>query len=123
MYYYKFNCPFYRQRPGGFPGGPMGPGGFPGGPGGPNRPPMGPPPSFTPEKPKSFDGIQTKAVDPGSIRPCRFRFVYIWPERGRPFWMFVTFVGPRSVAGWRWNGFSWSYFGIDINRIDSFMCF
>ncbi|RXM57763.1 hypothetical protein [Clostridium tetani] len=120
MYSNEFNYPlmseFYRQKPGG-------PGRPPQGPGGVNRPPTGPPPSFTPQRPQAASNAQILAVDPGSIRPCRFRFVYIWPERGRPFWMFITFVGPRSIAGWRWTGFSWSYFGIDLNRIDSFVCF
>jgi hypothetical protein len=33
-----------------------------------------------------------------------------------------VFVGRNSVAGWRWNGFRWVYFGVDLRRIDSFVC-
>ncbi len=102
---------------GGFPGGP--PGGFPGGgfPGGPQAPTL-PPPQFVPQMP-----IQSFAVDPGAIRRCLFRNTYIWLNNGEQFWFFPTFVGARSVAGFRWFGFFWAYFGIDTNRIRSFTCF
>lgn len=80
--------------------------------------PPGPPPAQTP-----LLGPSVKAVDPGAIRPCRFQFVYIWPSRGRPFWAWLTFVGPRSVAGFRWDGNRWRYFGMDLRQIDSFQCF
>ena len=84
-------------------------------------PPQGPPPSFVPAQ---RDGdISIRAVDAGAIRPCIFRFVYIWLENGRQFWAWLVFVGPRSVAGWRWNGFNWVYFGTDLENINSFMCF
>ncbi|HBS44831.1 MAG TPA: transporter, partial [Paenibacillus sp.] len=33
------------------------------------------------------------------------------------------FVGRNSVAGFRWFGLFWGYFGIDLNRIRSFTCF
>ncbi|NLP00165.1 MAG: transporter [Clostridiaceae bacterium] len=81
-------------------------------------PPSGPPPAFIPQMP-----IGTFAVDPGAISNCLFRFTYIWPFQLRPFWFFPTFVGPRSVAGYRWNGFSWNYFGIDLREIRFFQCF
>lgn len=141
------NCPYSRQffpgppsgrppsgpgRPPSGPGrppvGPGGPGmGGPGGPGGggQGRPPSGPPPSFTPNQAQlqSQGGIGVKAVDPGSIRRCRNRFVFIWPRRGRGFWAWLTFVGPRSVSGFRWNGFFWVYFGMDLRNISQFICY
>ncbi|GIO23311.1 hypothetical protein [Oceanobacillus sp. J11TS1] len=83
-----------------------------------NQPPMGPPPNFVPQK----QNVQTFAVDPGGIRYCRFRFTYIWPNHGRGFWAFPTFVGRNSIAGFRWNGFRWVYFGMDLNSIESFQC-
>ncbi|MGJ9459548.1 hypothetical protein [Oceanobacillus sp. CF4.6] len=117
--------------PGGFPGGPGGfpggPGGFPGGPGGLGGPPGSgqqtgapttPPPSFTPTQSQ----FQTYAVDPGGIRGCLFRFTYIWLRRDA-FWFYPTFVGRNSIAGFRWTGFRWVYFGIDLDRIESFQCF
>lgn len=136
----EFVCPFLRQGPfnqfippfgPGFQGPPSGapfgpPSGAPFGPpsGGPFQgPPSGPPPDFVPQQ-AGPGGIGIQAVDPGSIRRCTFRFVYIWPERRRRgFWAFLVFVGPRSVAGWRWNGRRWVYFGMDIRRIDSFECY
>lgn len=119
--------------PGSFPGGPGGgsgqfpgglpPGGvgtFPGGQGsgGTNQPPSGPPPSFTPQQPQA----QLFAVDPGAIRGCLYRFTFVWTNSGN-FWFYPIFVGRRSVAGYRWSGFRWVYFGIDLDRVQSFQCF
>ncbi|MFD2639196.1 hypothetical protein [Piscibacillus salipiscarius] len=105
--------------PGGFPGG--GPGGFPGGLGqGPSGPPQGPPPSFTPQQGGQY-GVQ--AVDPGSIRGCLYRYTYVWLDNRQRFWFYPTYVGRRSVSGYRWTGFFWVYYGVDLRRIDSFQCY
>ncbi|MHB1393887.1 MAG: hypothetical protein ACYCYE_12600 [Clostridia bacterium] len=120
------NCPLYRQRPpvpGGF--GPQFPPPFSGqGPGfGPSDgPPSGPPPAITPQL-AGPQGIGIQAVDPGSIRRCRYRFVYLQLRNGREFWAWLTFVGRRSVAGWRWTGYRWVYFGISLRQIESFYCY
>ncbi|MGN8770864.1 transporter [Paenibacillus barengoltzii] len=109
--------------PGGFPGG--GPGGFPGTPGGAPggapggiQPPTSPPPQFVPQM-----QVGTFAIDPGGIRRCLFRNTYVWLNNGEQFWFFPVFVGRNSIAGFRWFGFFWGYFGIDLNRIRSFTCF
>lgn len=105
--------------PGGFPGG--GPGGFPGTPGGAPagvQPPASPPPQFVPQM-----QVSTFAIDPGGIRRCLFRNTYVWLNNGEQFWFFPVFVGRNSIAGFRWFGFFWAYFGIDLNRIRSFTCF
>jgi hypothetical protein len=85
------------------------------------------PPKFTPQKPSyqmnKVGGPTTKAVDPGAIRPCTYRFVYIWPKRGRGFWAWLTYVGRMSASGFRWNGFRWVYFGMDLRSIDHFQCY
>lgn len=116
--------PPFQGGPGGpGPGGSGGPGRPPGRPpmGGQDRPPSGPPPTYVPQRPRpQRPGIY--AVDPGAIRPCTFRYVYIWLENGRQFWAYLVFVGRNSVSGWRWNGFRWVYFGVDLRRIDSFVC-
>lgn len=109
--------------PGGPSFGPSGPPQFGPPAGGTSGPPSGAPPSFIPSQTASLQGPGALAVDPGSIRPCRFRFVYLWLDNGQQFWAWIVFVGPRSIAGWRWIGFRWVYFGIDINRIDSFVCY
>lgn len=86
-------------------------------------PPTAPPPSFTPNKSTvKAGGISTKAVDTGSIRPCLFRFTYIWQTNRRSYWTFLTYVGRKSIAGWRWMRFRWVYFGLDLRKIDSFYC-
>lgn len=120
-YYENRQQPPFQQAPGQFniPAGPFG--GFPfGTQGGQFGPPPGPPPTVTPQITQDI-GVQ--AVDPGAIRRCLFRFVYIWLTTGQSFWAWLVFVGPRSVAGWRWTGFRWVYFGIDLNYIASFQCF
>ncbi|WP_164214443.1 hypothetical protein [Virgibacillus sp. YIM 98842] len=81
-------------------------------------PPNTPPPPFVPQQSQ----FQTFAVDPGGIRGCLFRFTYIWATRDA-FWFYPTFVGRNSIAGFRWQGNRWVYFGIDLNRIQSFQCF
>ncbi|MBZ9685469.1 hypothetical protein G9F72_003765 [Clostridium estertheticum] len=82
------------------------------------------PPNFTPSQSQAQQLSATPlAVDPGAIRPCTFRFVYIWPRRGSGFWAWLTFVGPRSVAGFRWDRNGWRYFGMDLRNISSFQCF
>jgi len=116
---FPLECP-YRQMapPTPFQPGPQG------------RPPQGPqgrppsaPPNFTPSQPQSQQFGATPLVDSGAIRPCIFRLVYIWPRRERGFWAWLTFVGPRSVSGFRWNRNTWRYFGMDLREISSFQCF
>ena len=115
---------FGSQGPGfGFPGSGFGP---PGSSSGQQGPPNSPPPNFTPSKQTKSSkgkGASVKAVDPGSIRPCVFRYVYIWPRRGKGFWAWLTHVGRRSASGYRWNGRRWVYFGMDLRSIESFECF
>ncbi|WP_342670185.1 hypothetical protein [Bacillus marinisedimentorum] len=101
---------------------------YPGGGGQPGAgaPPTTPPPSFTPQLTQA-QTLGTEAgvfaVDPGSIRRCLYRFTYIWLDNYRSFWFYPTFLGRRSIAGYRWNGFRWVYFGTDLRRIRSFQCF
>ncbi|WP_431307257.1 hypothetical protein [Ferdinandcohnia quinoae] len=82
-------------------------------------PPNSPPPSFVPMQSQE---ISTFAVDPGSIRRCLFRFTYVWLQNRQQFWFYPTFVGRSSISGYRWNGFRWLFFGIDLRRISSFTC-
>jgi hypothetical protein len=112
------------------PGGPIGtpPGGPPGFP--PSFPPQGqgpdvgppstPPPSFVPTQEQQAGVF---AVDPGSIRRCLFRYTYVWLRNRQQFWFYPTFVGRRSISGYRWTGFRWVFFGIDLREIQSFTCF
>ncbi|WP_396954493.1 hypothetical protein [Niallia sp.] len=83
-------------------------------------PPTTPPPSFTPQLTHSHGN--TLAIESGSMRPCLFRFTYVWLENGRGFWFYPTFVGRHSIAGYRWRMNRWSYYGTDTNRISSFQC-
>lgn len=90
---------------------------------GPQSQPPSNPPQFTPSQPQAQQFGATTFVDQGAIKPCVFRFVYIWPRRGNGFWAWLTFVGRRSVSGFRWTGNRWRYFGMDLRDIRSFQCF
>lgn len=79
--------------------------------------PTSPPPPFIPQQPATF------AIDPGAIARCLFRNTYVWLTNGEQFWLFPIFVGPRSVAGFRWSGRFWRYTGFDLRLISSFTCF
>lgn len=124
------NPPYNPPGPpfgGGNQGPPFGP------PFGGNTPPFGqpsgggapttPPPSFVPQKKTTTGQVGIYAVDPGAIRPCTYRFVYIWLRGGVSYWAWLTFVGRESAAGFRWNGYRWVYFGVDLRRIESFTCY
>jgi hypothetical protein len=81
-------------------------------------PPSAPPPSYIPTQSQ----VGVFAVDPGAIRGCLFRYTYVWLTNRQQFWFYPTFVGRRSISGFRWNGFMWVYFGTDLRRIESFQC-
>lgn len=115
----------------GFPGGPNQIPGFPGGPNQGSNLNVGPPPNFVPSKNtpgvKSLSGEgtgpQAKAVSPGSISFCLFKFTYIWERGKREYWAFLLNVDRRSVSGLRWHRGTWVFFGLDLRRIDSFICY
>lgn len=86
---------------------------------GPGGAPRFPPPAFEPAEPRAAPF----ALDPGAVLPCRFRFSYIWPRSGRSFWAWITFVGRRSFAGFRWTGSRWVYFAMDLRDVRSIQCF
>ncbi|QQE73181.1 transporter [Brevibacillus composti] len=91
------------------------PGGFP-------PPPSGPPPGRTPTAPRTLGQQQYRIVDPGSFYPCLYRYTYVWLRNGRNFWFYPVFVGRNSVAGYRWNGYTWRYYGLDLHRVVYFTC-
>lgn len=80
--------------------------------------PTSPPPSFVPPQ-----QVEAYAVDPGGIARCLFKYTYVWLRGFEQFWFYPTFVGRNSVSGYRWTGFRWVYFGIDLRQIQSFTCF
>jgi hypothetical protein len=73
--------------------------------------------------PQGGFGAQGGYGPQGGRRLCKFRFVYIWLRNGNSFWAWLTFVGPRSVSGFRWNGRRWVYFTMDPRRINRFICY
>lgn len=104
---------------------------FPGGAFSPPGMPKSAPPNYTPSK--NAPGVQsfnigggtpsTFAVSANSIRFCLYKYTYIWERNGRNYWSFLLNVDRRSVSGFRWTGRRWVYFGVDLRRIDSFICY
>ena len=80
-------------------------------------PPISPPPSYTPHSSQSV-----MAVDPGAISGCLYRYTYVWLRGWESFWFYPTYVGRRSISGYRWNGHRWDYYGVGLRRIKSFQC-
>lgn len=78
------------------------------------------PPSQTP----SYPDAHLRAVDPGGIAGCLYRYTYVWTSRNNGFWYYPTFVGRTSIAGYRWDPrhYRWEYYGLDLKKIDSFRC-
>lgn len=89
----------------------------------PTMPPV-PPPSAPPdESPRADQETPVTAIDPSTIEPCVNRIVYIWLINGRGFWMWISAVERNLVIGVRWNGIEWVPARINVNRIESFLCF
>ncbi|MEC3617138.1 hypothetical protein, partial [Bacillus stercoris] len=88
--------------------------------------PQGPPPSQIPAKPKKPQSSQGAVllVEPITIRPCLFRFTYVWLTNGRSFWFYPIILGRRSVGGFYWDHSRrrWVYFALDTNQIDVVSC-
>lgn len=104
---------------------------YPGGEFNPPGMPKSPPPNYAPQKNAagvqnlnvSSGGVSTKAVSPNSIRFCLYKYTYIWEMNGRNYWTFLLNVDRRTASGFRWFRNSWVYWGIDLRRIDSFICY
>ncbi|SFC15552.1 hypothetical protein [Clostridium uliginosum] len=120
---------FYRKKPHGDKIPPVG--NYPGGGFNPPGMPQSAPPNYIPSKKDTgvqnfnagIGGPGTKAVSQNSIRFCLYKFTYIWERNGRSYWTFLFNVDRVSVSGFRWLGRNWVYFGLDLRRIDSFVCY
>ncbi|CDM68201.1 hypothetical protein CM240_1037 [Clostridium bornimense] len=90
--------------------------------------PNSPPPNFTPKQNNPnvqyiSNNPNSKFVSSNSIRFCLFKFTYIWQRNGRNYWAYLINVDRFSIAGFRWLGRTWVYFGLDLRKIDSFLCY
>jgi len=75
------------------------------------------PPAYVPQM-----GAGLRAVDPGALSGCLYSSTYIWLNNRQNFWFFPTFIGRRSVAGFRWMHNRWVYMGFDLRMVESFFC-
>ena len=85
--------------------------------------PSSSPPNFIPAQPQVQQFGNRLAITQGEIRPCIYRFIYIWSRTRGRFWAWLIFVGPRSVSGFHWITNTWKYFVMDLRNIISFQCF
>lgn len=106
-------------------------------PGSANQPPfnnnnlnIGNPPNITPSK--NDPGVKLfntnnknnpKAVSPSSISFCLYKFTFIWEHRGKSYWTFLLSVNRTNISGLRWVNRRWVFFGLDLRRIDAFICY
>ena len=89
-----------------------------------SNPPNASPPNFTPLKSQSHILQMTGlGIDDTALRSCMFKNIYIWFRDNIEFWAWLTFIGGGHTVGWRWNGFIWIYFEIDLRKIESFVCY
>ncbi len=79
--------------------------------------PQSPPPRAIPRKSPTL-----YAVDPGAIQGCLYSYTYIWLKNGNSFWLFPTYVGRKSVSGFRYTRYGWRYVGFDLDLIETFSC-
>ncbi|PIC56593.1 hypothetical protein CSV80_13865 [Sporosarcina sp. P12(2017)] len=88
------------------------------------QPQQSAPTSAPPSQIPSYPDAQLRAVDPGGIAGCLYRYTYVWTSRNKGFWYYPTFVGRTSIAGYRWDPrhYRWEYYGLDLQKIDSFRC-
>ena len=77
--------------------------------------PRSAPPSYTPA-PSS----RHRQVDSAALSSCMFTNTYIWLKNGQSFWFFPTFVGRRTVSGFRWAHHRWVFVSFNINDMEAF---
>jgi len=75
------------------------------------------PPAYIPQRAPGL-----RAIDPGAISRCLYSNTYVWLSNGQGFWFFPTFIGRRSIAGFRWMHNHWIYKGFDLGMIQAFFC-
>lgn len=86
------------------------------------NPPNRRPPDFIP-KHEQEHGSVSKFIDQGAIQNCLFSMTYVWFRGGRGAWIYPTFIGKRSLSGYEWTRFGWTFAGYDLGLIESFRCF
>lgn len=80
-------------------------------------PPLSPPPNFFPTKTQALNKMEL------SIDNIINKYAYIWLKDRAQFWTWITFAVGERIGGWRWNGFIWDNFEIDISKVDSIVIY
>jgi hypothetical protein len=74
--------------------------------------PQSPPPPYVPPKPFPSHYV----VD------CLYNYTYVWLFNGEGFWFYPTYLQYGEVAGYRWNGRNWTFYGFDERFIETVAC-
>ncbi|MPQ43873.1 hypothetical protein [Clostridium tarantellae] len=85
--------------------------------------PLGPPPSYLPSKNDKNVSITKGNLNSKPFSLCINKFTYIWQTNGRSYWTYLILANNKSICGFRWTAFRWIYFGLDLNRINAFVCY
>ncbi|MFC5528200.1 transporter [Cohnella yongneupensis] len=75
------------------------------------RVPPAPPPAYIPPKPSVSYMID-----------CINKDSYVWLRNGESFWFFPVYLQSFGVAGFRWNGVTWVFYGFDPRLVDAVAC-
>jgi len=79
--------------------------------------PTNPPPSTIPkQQPGSL------SIDPGALRGCLYRDTYLRLVNRTSFWFHPTYIDYFTTTGFKWDGYAWIPWRIDLDRIISFQC-
>ncbi|MEK4714766.1 MULTISPECIES: collagen-like protein [Sporosarcina] len=79
--------------------------------------PTNPPPSSIPKQ-------QTGplSIDPGALRGCLYRDTYLSLVNRTSFWFHPTYIDYITTTGFKWDGYAWLPWRIDLDKIISFQC-
>ncbi|WP_336775721.1 transporter [Paenibacillus sp. MMO-58] len=69
-----------------------------------------PPPYVPPKPPVSY------------VIDCINNYTYVWLRDGQQFWYYPTSVESFGISGFRWNGYTWLYYGIDPRLVEAVSC-
>lgn len=87
-----------------------------------SHPPSTNPPPFIPSKSQSLNNINISGLtsDGSALKPLMFKFIYIWLRDGSNFWSWTTFIYGGHIGGFRWTGYHWENFEVDLRKIDGY---
>jgi hypothetical protein len=83
-------------------------------------PPTDAPPNSIPIKSKCFNNINLAglSIHGDVLKPLMFKKIYMWLRDGTEFWCWISYICGSHLGGFRWDGYHWVNFEIDLRKID-----